>query len=179
MCVYANSVKRKNAHSDGYVDSFALTPIGSGMDDLLTPADVERFARVAGLSMAEVCRRAQIAQSTFCRWKAGHSAPRLDVYTRIRSAVLPQSAAPRAAPRPRGGAGRNPVIDEAVAIAGGAAVLAAMLRIKPDAPDSWKEVPAHLVLAVEAATGIPRSRLRPTLYPPEEKPAPEKRQRAA
>jgi hypothetical protein len=149
------------------------------MEDLLSPADVERFARVAGISIAEVCRRAQIAQSTFTRWKAGDSAPRLDVYTRIRNAVLPHPGAPRTSPKPRGGAGRDPVIDEAVAIVGGVGVLAALLRIKPDAPDSWKKVPAHLVLAVEAATGINRTRIRADLYPPEEKPVPERRRRAA
>jgi DNA-binding transcriptional regulator YdaS (Cro superfamily) len=34
---------------------------------------------------------------------------------------------------------------------------------------SWKKVPSRRVLAVERETGIPRTRLRPDLYPPDEK----------
>ena len=66
---------------------------------------------------------------------------------------------------------RDPIIDEAIAIAGGPEALTKMLGIKMmPAIYSWTKVPARRVLAIERATGIPRSRLRPDLYPPEEKP---------
>ncbi len=66
---------------------------------------------------------------------------------------------------------RDPIIDEAIAIAGGPEALTRMLGIKMmPAIYSWKKVPARRVLAIERATGIPRTRLRPDLYPPEEKP---------
>lgn len=64
---------------------------------------------------------------------------------------------------------RDPVINEAIAIAGGPTALTRMIGIKLPALYSWKKVPARRVLAVERATGIPRTRLRPDLYPPEEK----------
>lgn len=67
------------------------------MSELLTPFDVEARARVAGLSIKEVCRRAGIAQSTFARWKAGTTSPRLDVCNRIvaviRAAIEAKAAA--------------------------------------------------------------------------------------
>lgn len=53
------------------------------MPSLLTPQEIEDRARLAGLSLAEVCRRANVAQSTFTRWKAGLSEPRLAVYRRL------------------------------------------------------------------------------------------------
>jgi len=71
------------------------------------------------------------------------------------------------------------VIGQAITIAGGPIALARAVGIKPPSLYSWKKVPAARVLAVEAATGISRTRLRPDLYPPEEKPVPGKRRRAA
>jgi DNA-binding transcriptional regulator YdaS (Cro superfamily) len=65
---------------------------------------------------------------------------------------------------------RDPVIDEAISLAGGPESLTRTLGIKVPAIYSWKKVPARRVLAIERATGIPRTRLRPDLYPPEEKP---------
>lgn len=64
---------------------------------------------------------------------------------------------------------RDSVIDEAIAIAGGPTALARLLGIKMPSIYSWKKVPASRVLALERETGIPRSRLRPDLYPPDEK----------
>jgi transcriptional regulator with XRE-family HTH domain len=63
------------------------------MDDLLSAADVERLAREGGLTIKEVCARARIAQSTFSRWRAGKTEPTLDVYRRIRDALLTAEAA--------------------------------------------------------------------------------------
>lgn len=56
-------------------------------------------------------------------------------------------------------------IDEAVRAAGGIGALARSLGISQPAVSSWHRVPAERVLAVEAVTGIARSRLRPDLYP--------------
>lgn len=63
------------------------------MSELLSPADIERLAAEAGLTLKEVCARAGIAQSTFSRWKAGKTEPTLDVYRRIRDAIRPTSPA--------------------------------------------------------------------------------------
>ena len=73
----------------------------SAMNDLLTPADIERKAAEAGITLKEVCVRAGIAQSTFSRWKAGKTEPTLDVYRRIRDALLPVQPAPGASPSRR------------------------------------------------------------------------------
>ncbi len=48
---------------------------------------LEQRAKLVGLSMATVCRRAKVAQSTVSRWKAGDFEPRLKVLGRI-DAVL-------------------------------------------------------------------------------------------
>ena len=50
--------------------------------------------------------------------------------------------------------------------AGGAAALAAKLGISKQAVSMWQKIPAERVIAIEAATGIPREELRPDLYPP-------------
>jgi DNA-binding transcriptional regulator YdaS (Cro superfamily) len=67
---------------------------------------------------------------------------------------------------------RDSVIDEAIAIAGGPTALAKKLGIKMPSLFSWRSVPPRRVLAVERETGISRTRLRPDLYPPEERPEP-------
>ena len=59
------------------------------MFHLPTPEDVERLAQEAGKSMAQVCREAEIAPSTFTRWKAGKNRPTLDVCERLLRAVQP------------------------------------------------------------------------------------------
>ena len=53
------------------------------MSDLLTPTEIEACARAGGLTMAQVCKRANVAQSTFSRWKAGSTEPTIGVYRRI------------------------------------------------------------------------------------------------
>jgi len=71
------------------------------------------------------------------------------------------------------------IIDEMITIAGDVAALAGLLGVKASVVSSWRSVPASRVLAVEAATGIPRTRLRPDLYPPEGKTRPETVRRVA
>lgn len=67
------------------------------MSDLLTPSDIEAKAKEAGLSMKQVCARADIAQSTFWRWKNGMTEPTLDVYRRLRDAIAPTESTPQEA----------------------------------------------------------------------------------
>jgi transcriptional regulator with XRE-family HTH domain len=62
------------------------------MGELLTPSEIEGLAAKAGKSIAQLCRDAGVAQSTFSRWKAGKTEPTLDVYRRIRDAAQPSAA---------------------------------------------------------------------------------------
>ena len=61
---------------------------------------------------------------------------------------------------------------QALQIAGGRAKLAAALGCTRQTIYTWNSVPPGRVLAVSRATGIPRSVLRPDIYPPEEEYAP-------
>lgn len=45
--------------------------------------------------------------------------------------------------------------------------IARALEMSPSAIWQWEKVPAECVHTVERITGIPRSELRPDLYPPE------------
>jgi len=54
--------------------------------------------------------------------------------------------------------------------------LAARLGLSRNTVKKWSSVPTKHVLAVEAATGIPRHELRPDIYPP---PVPTKTTEAA
>ena len=56
---------------------------------------------------------------------------------------------------------------EAIAAAGGLRALARMLNMAHQALSTWRRVPPLRVLEVERLTGIPRTRLRPDVYPPE------------
>lgn len=69
------------------VDSRARPLIPLAMANRLTPADIENLARSKGMSMAEVCRRAGVAPSTFSRWKLGHTKPMVDSYDRVAAIV--------------------------------------------------------------------------------------------
>jgi TorA maturation chaperone TorD len=59
---------------------------------------------------------------------------------------------------------RDAGLDEAIRAAGGVAALARKIGISQPSVSNWARVPAERVLAVEAATGIERSMLRPDLY---------------
>ena len=55
----------------------------------------------------------------------------------------------------------------ALRAAGGTLALAAKLGdVTGAAISQWRRVPPHRVLEVSRITGVPRSRLRPDLYPP-------------
>src|SRR5258708_3998645 len=59
---------------------------------------------------------------------------------------------------------RDPGLSEAIQAVGGVAELARRIGISQPSVSNWDKVPAERVLAVEAATGVQRMRLRPDLY---------------
>jgi TorA maturation chaperone TorD len=59
---------------------------------------------------------------------------------------------------------RDEGLDRAVNAAGGVAQLARKIGISQPSVSNWNRVPAQRVVAVEAATGVPRAQLRPDLY---------------
>src|SRR5690349_4414867 len=59
---------------------------------------------------------------------------------------------------------RDPGLNEAIQAIGGVSELARRIGISQPSVSNWDKVPAERVLAVEAATGIARMRLRPDLY---------------
>ena len=61
---------------------------------------------------------------------------------------------------------RDAGLNEAIEAIGGVAALARALGIAQPSVSAWTRVPAERALAVEAATGVARTRLRPDLYGP-------------
>src|SRR4051795_433265 len=59
---------------------------------------------------------------------------------------------------------RDRGLSEAIQAVGGVSELARRIGISQPSVSNWDKVPAERVLAVEAATGIARVRLRPDLY---------------
>ncbi len=59
---------------------------------------------------------------------------------------------------------RDEGLEKAIEAAGGVRALARALGISQPAISVWKRVPSDRVIAVEAATGVPRRELRPDLY---------------
>lgn len=55
-------------------------------------------------------------------------------------------------------------LDRAIEKAGGVPELARRIGISRQALYNWTRIPAERVVAVESATGIPRSELRPDLH---------------
>lgn len=55
-------------------------------------------------------------------------------------------------------------LQEAIRAAGGISELARRVGVSQPSVSNWRRVPAERVLAVEAATGVPRTKLRPDLY---------------
>ena len=59
---------------------------------------------------------------------------------------------------------RDPGLSAAIQAVGGVSELARRVGISQPSVSNWDKVPAERVMAVEAATGVPRVRLRPDLY---------------
>jgi DNA-binding transcriptional regulator YdaS (Cro superfamily) len=55
-------------------------------------------------------------------------------------------------------------IQKAIRAAGGVNALARLLGIEPSAVVRWRDIPAHRIIQIEQATGVPREELRPDLY---------------
>lgn len=60
---------------------------------------------------------------------------------------------------------RDEGLDLAINAAGGVGALARALGISQPSVSNWSKIPAERVVAVESATGVPRAKLRPDLYP--------------
>ena len=60
---------------------------------------------------------------------------------------------------------RDAGLNEAIRAAGGVSQLAEKIGISQPSVSNWHKIPAERVLTVEKVTGIPRSILRPDLYP--------------
>jgi hypothetical protein len=80
----------------------AMTDARLRVVDLLDVVELERVAKQRRLSMAQACRIAGVAPSTWQRWKQGQSQPRVPVMLRIRDAVL--TGEPHARRKPAKGA---------------------------------------------------------------------------
>lgn len=59
-------------------------------------------------------------------------------------------------------------LEAAIRAAGGVGALARALGISQPSVSNWSRIPAERVLAVESLTGVPRTALRPDLYPADE-----------
>jgi TorA maturation chaperone TorD len=59
---------------------------------------------------------------------------------------------------------RDDGLDRAIDAAGGVAQLARKIGLSQPSVSNWNKVPVQRVIAVEAATGVPRTELRPDLY---------------
>lgn len=62
---------------------------------------------------------------------------------------------------------RDAPLTKAIKAAGNGKALAGQIGVTPQALSQWHRVPAHRVLHVERASGVPRHELRPDLYPQE------------
>lgn len=62
---------------------------------------------------------------------------------------------------------RNPVLIEAIKKAGGPAAIAKAVGLSPQAVSQWEECPPKWVHALETMSKIPRSQIRPDIYPPD------------
>ena len=55
-------------------------------------------------------------------------------------------------------------LQQAIDAAGSISELARRIGLARQAVQQWQAVPAHQIIAVEKATGVPREELRPDLY---------------
>ena len=58
-----------------------------GAMQLPTPNDIEQAARAKGLSIAAMCRRADVDATAFHRWRAGDGAPNMATVQKMLDAI--------------------------------------------------------------------------------------------
>ncbi|MCW5615853.1 MAG: helix-turn-helix transcriptional regulator [Rhodocyclaceae bacterium] len=61
---------------------------------LLTPAEIEKAAKRAGMTLPELYERARIARSTFERWRNGLHQPQLATVIQINAALRGEQVKP-------------------------------------------------------------------------------------
>jgi len=66
--------------------------LDAAMDKLLNPQEIKTAAAARGISVAEMCRRAKVAESTFWRWANGGDV-RTEIYLRLRTAAFGEEQA--------------------------------------------------------------------------------------
>jgi transcriptional regulator with XRE-family HTH domain len=57
------------------------------MNALLQPEEIERLAQEAGMNASQLCMRANVARTTFWRWKKRKLTPSIAVYRRLIDAL--------------------------------------------------------------------------------------------
>jgi predicted transcriptional regulator len=57
------------------------------MDALMQPDEIERRAKVVGVSAAKLCKMAKVHRATFWRWKQGNQTPSIATYQRLIDAL--------------------------------------------------------------------------------------------
>ena len=57
--------------------------------ELPTPDDIEARAKAVNLTMPEVCLKADVAYTTFWRWKHGRTSPSMALCQRLLDAIEP------------------------------------------------------------------------------------------
>ena len=77
MAYPRNRVKREIA-----VDSAKSRVYLSAMNELPTPLTIRSAAEAVGLSVAEMCKRAGVDDSTFWRWQNGKHSPKIGIVTK-------------------------------------------------------------------------------------------------
>lgn len=69
-----------------------LSDTNMPMETLPTPESIEARAKAAGITMAAVCRAADMPYTTFWRWKNASVSPSLGVVQRLLDATKPRDA---------------------------------------------------------------------------------------
>ena len=84
--------KRSWSSSADAIDRSEIAWLWCVMDPLLTPREIRTAAASRDISVAEMCRRAKIAESTFYRWEAGGDV-RTEIYSRLKTAACGEEQA--------------------------------------------------------------------------------------
>ena len=67
--------------------AIAARPSTLGIMQLPTPDEIAAAAKAKGLTIAAMCRRADVDATAFHRWRAGHGAPNLATVQKMIDAI--------------------------------------------------------------------------------------------